>query len=171
MYERPMRASGYRQGGEEDTGWGCVYRSAQNVQLYLHVPMWSVKRLTRALKRPWGTWSEPADYVPIFRKQNLHARAHLLGGPSRRWLQYTSADQYAAPVPPKDFVWKTDRAYIVDDGISGYAIVPWRGSLWWIDPHTQFPKPRPFTHKIMQYSTSKGWMVCEVWRSVCGNYP
>jgi hypothetical protein len=145
---------GYTHGGEDDTDWGCVYRSVQNAQAYMHVPMWSVTELVQHTGRGWGSWSEPADFTDVF--PGARTRTLLLGS-SRKWLKLTRADQYEPIVTRYRF--RRDAAYVVDDGVSGYAIVPHGGKLWFVDPHTATPAPVPFTDQLFR---ATGWMVLEI---------
>ena len=160
---RPRVAFGYTSGGDDDTGWGCVYRCVQNVQAYTGLPVWTLRQLVRFTQRPWGAWSEPADFKSLFRSYpEVRVRAFLLGGPSSDWLRYTTARQYSSldEVSLPTFEWNVQASYVIDNGISGYAVVSYRDKHWFIDPHTIAPKPVPF--KRSRLSSSSGWMVLEV---------
>ena len=156
---RPRVAFGYTHGGEDDTDWGCVYRSAQNVQAYTGLRVWKVRSLSNYIGRQWGSWAEPADFVPLFQKAaGFRVRALLVGGPSTAWLKYTSIRQYQR-VSFADFRWNLRASYIVDDGISGYAVVSHGNKHWFIDPHTATPRPVPLKRQL---AYAPGWMMLEV---------
>lgn len=161
MNSLPPVAFGYTHGGEDDTDWGCVFRSVQNVQAYMGMSrVWTVRRLVHAIGRSWGSWSEPADFArvnAIFPRSRFNVRA-LLVGSSRKWLKLTSADQYERD---PSFAWNKSCGYVIDDGVSGYALVPWGGELWFIDPHSSTPKPRRFVPS-RDLSGITGLMVLEV---------
>ena len=159
----PRLAFGYTHGGEKDSGWGCVYRSVQNVQAYTGVPVNTVRELAAIIRRPWKTWSEPADFTALFRAvPGFRVSTLLLGGPSRQWLKYTSSFQYDRHIAvASDFKWNTQASYVVDNGRQGYAVVSADNKHWFIDPHTPWPVPVPFVQK-RHLSGARGWMLLEV---------
>ena len=156
-----MRAL-YSYGSEDvdDTDWGCVYRSFQNAQVHTAgappTPIWA---LVEYVGRGWAAWAEPADFA------NCGFTITLLAGVSDTWLQHTSADQYQFYLPSvralETYIRRAGKtcAFVVDDGVSGYAIVPWRGQAHWVDPHTTTPRRVPFASQLQR---SPGWMVLQV---------
>ena len=167
MPRQPRVAFGYTNGGEEDTNWGCVYRSVQNVQAYTHLPVWRVRALARYIQRPWGSWAEPADFVPLFLEApGVSVRTLLVGGPSEQWLRYTSKRQYLHQVSFSEFRWNPRASYVVDDGVSGFAVVSYRNTHWFIDPHSASPTPVPLKRQL---DYAPGWMMLEILPSIKKN--
>jgi len=159
----PFRVYGYTNGGEMDFGWGCVYRSVQNVQasLFTDEPVWPIERLTQYIGRKWGAWAEPADFKNMFKTEfpGVVARAFLVGGPSKDWLRYTRQQDYDAAIPLYRFQWKPRASYVVDNGVSAYAVVCVNNQRWFLDPHTATPVAVPLKRQLRG---QKGWMVLEV---------
>ena len=157
----PFPVYGYTNGGELDTDWGCVYRSVQNVQASTELPVWPIRKLVDYIGRTWGSWSEPGDFKRLFQRNfpSVGVRALLVGGPSTKWLQYSRFKDYDAEIPFAEFKWKPGASYIVDNGVSGYAVVSIGNKQWFIDPHTATPKAVPLTHQLRG---AAGWMMLEV---------
>ena len=157
----PFPVYGYTNGGEMDTGWGCVYRSVQNVQASCGLRVWSIGELVHYAGREWGHWAEPADFKALFRTVpgRVRARALLVGGPSKQWLKFTRREDYDLELPFSEFKWKPRASYVVDNGVSGYAVVSISSGRWFIDPHTSTPAAVPLT---TQLRGKKGWMILEV---------
>lgn len=162
---RWMETFGYGHGADpvfdHDEGWGCVYRSVQNVQSFLGLPVWDMRSLVNAVKFRPGQWAEPGLFPPFAKTMFPGATAHaVLVGRSTQWLRVTSAAQYKA-----HFLAKSDGrhmdAYVVDDGVSAYAIVPWKGAWWWVDPHVG-PSPPMVPFKPSFLDGQSGWMVLQV---------
>lgn len=171
---------GYR---EADRSWSCVYRSVQNVQSFLSA--WydkpprvsSLDELLAATGRQWGQWAEPAHFDlrhsprtwRLFR--NIRAEAYLTGV-SDDWLKFTSAGDYGYKTSVLgDAVPHGTTAFVVDDGISGFAIVPFVGKWFWVDPHDSVgtrSDPKPYTSPVLDSAVTKhlaaapGWMVLRV---------
>lgn len=161
-----LRGFGYGAQGDDDVNWGCVYRSVQNVQLALFGRASALATLVSAAGRTWGAWSEPADFVAAASRLFPHCRVTpILAGSSRQWLKYTVAQQYETRKSDATAIVlraNAQTAFVVDDGVSGYAVVPARGQWWWVDPHTG-PAPAyvPFTDQL---SKKPGWMMLRVTR-------
>ena len=149
----------YGSEGVDDDGWGCVYRSFQNAQAHTAYPPAQLAELVQHVGRGRTAWAEPADFA------DWGFTLTLLAGASNAWLQYTHADQYQFFLPTvtalEAYVRRAGQecAFVVDDGISGYAIVPWEGVPHWVDPHTHNPRRVRFTTQLRRAS---GWMVLQV---------
>jgi hypothetical protein len=173
MEHRP-EAHGYRHGGFDDTDWGCCYRSVQNVQWAACGPggTWPVPRLLRLLRRPAGEWAEPAEFARAGVFPGCSLRCFVVGRPSDdcfRSSRRAAYDQSAGAVPMEAFVPVEGSSYVIDDGISAFAIVWWQGRHWFIDPHTAYPRTRavqlrPAIH-IRRRGAARGWMVLQVARA------
>jgi hypothetical protein len=156
----------------QDDGWGCVYRSVQNVQSFLGLPVTPLEGLVDVVGRGWAKWAEPADFTGPRASRVWGGaavpKAYLVGA-STQWLKYTTMEQYRAEAFEKVFGSPTvapdgTTAFVVDDGISGYAVVPHEGAWWWVDPHTLRPpvlKPDVWHH----LDAKPGWMVLKVVRT------
>lgn len=159
-----MRVPLYSYGSEgvADDDWGCVWRSYQNALAHTGWPVPSLPQLMAAAGRRPPQWAEPALLPRVGR-----ARTFLVGVPDhanmfrftqkRQYPQrFASARAFAANLHP-------GHAYVVDDGVSGYAVVPCPvtpGKHWWVDPHTHRPRRDPAV--ASRLNASKGWMVLEV---------
>jgi len=155
----------YSYGSEDvdDTDWGCVYRSFQNAQVHTAggppTPIWA---LVEHVHRGWAAWVEPADFCDF---AGCGLAITLLAGASATWLQHTAADQYQFYIPSiaalEAYIRRAGRqcAFVVDDGESGYAIVPWKGEPHWVDPHTARPRRVPLASQLRR---SPGWMVLQL---------
>ena len=155
----------YGYNGEQDHDWGCVWRSFQNA---LHFTGWPVPELAamlRAARKTAGEWAEPA-ILPAVGPLGVrrHCRVFLVGEPNADMFHFSSRDQYPLR-------WASVRAfavagilqgcaYVVDDGVSGYAIVPWEGRHWWVDPHTNTPVLKKSYRRLLLQR--RGWMVLQV---------
>lgn len=155
------RVYGYTHDGEDDVGWGCVYRSAQNVMSHAGFAVWPIKALCAGIGRKWGTWSEPADYKKIFPTSAVG----ILAGHSRQWLKLTNREDYDEVLSVEELERRiiagtaVGKSYIIDDGISGHSVVSYENKAWFIDPHTSKPKRVPLGDTLW---TRSGWMVLEV---------
>lgn len=157
------RVFGYTHDGENDVGWGCVHRSAQNVAAHTRavVPVPSVRELCARIGRAWGSWSEPADYKAVFPA----GATALFAGDERNLFRLTRKTQYVAEGSVADLhrriLDRTQRGFgfIIDDGTSGYAVVSRDYRPCFIDPHTSQPKAVPYT---TQLASARGWMALEV---------
>jgi len=111
--------------------------------------------------RGWGKWCEPADFAPLVSHITLSA------GQTSNLYKLTKAGQYTEYLPHvsdlETYVQETGAAssFVVDDGTSAYAIVPYDGKLWWVDPHTHTPKRALFSRQLRR---APGWMVLQVLR-------
>lgn len=154
----------YGSEGFADDDWGCVWRSYQNALAHTGWPrVPSLLQLMRAAGARPPQWAEPALLPALGR-----TRAFLAGSPVRRdMFRYTREAQY-----PRRFATcaafaarlQPGHAYVVDDGVSGYAVVPCPrtpGKHWWVDPHTHHPRRDAAVAARLQQSP--GWMVLEVW--------
>ncbi len=154
------RTFGYLSEDYDDRGWGCVYRSVQNVQSFLNMPVTPMKELLEAAGRRPRQWAEPAHFVA--ESKSLFPGATMVQavmfGHNDQCFKHTFKTQYGTKVAPPSPGF-TD-AFVVDDGISGYAIVPFEGLLYWADPHVG-PSPRlvPYTKQLQSRT---GWMVLQV---------
>ena len=58
---------GYGTDGDDDNGWGCVYRSVQNIMEFNgYRPVLSLQDTVKNMEREWNNWAEPADASKIF---------------------------------------------------------------------------------------------------------
>jgi hypothetical protein len=78
---------------------------------------------------------------------------------NRNWLQFTRYDEYNIGIEPP--ATGSLDAFVVDNGISAYAIVPWNGRMYWVDPHTG-PNPRPVLLQKQLDTCRDGWMMLQV---------
>jgi hypothetical protein len=150
----------YGAEGVDDSGWGCVYRSFQNGQAACGYRATPILDLVKYVGRGANAWAEPADFVDA-----VLSMAFLVGAP-QNLLKFTSRKQYnllALPdVASLEALVKHEGghvAFVVDDGISGYAIVPYHGKPYWVDPHTTSPRRAQFRHQLRR---SPGWMVLKI---------
>jgi hypothetical protein len=164
-----MKWYGYNRGQTQDEDWGCLYRSVQNACCALGLKVPSVRRLLAEAGRQEGEWGEPGMFVDFFRRKrgwNLTVEAFVLHSTS--CIHLTHRNQYVhLRHLPRGFWRDTRAAYVVDDGISAYAVVPWRGKLWWIDPHVVYPEtpvPERFRYSThMRHNKQReGWMILKV---------
>lgn len=198
----PQQWRGYGSDGYKDTDWGCVYRSFQNAVAAVTAGSSppSMPTLVAHVGRGRGAWAEPADFTgrwlfpgaasgallevhatPWVVLMPQQTRGGVNKAPTADLFRFTSARQYT-PWPndvsfPKEAPEGRNTAYVVDDGVSGYAIVPvrvpcvngsrtWAWAWAWVDPHTEpgvSPRPTPF-HRQHHLGTAPGWMVLQVER-------
>ena len=162
-YGNPRASGGGRPAvADHDEGWGCVYRSVQNVQSFLGMPVASMTALLHKTGRRPGQWAEPAMFADRRLAGELFPGASIVRavvcGRTDNLFKFTKYEQYfttlANPVPG------TQDAFVVDDGTSAYAIVPFEGKQYWVDPHTgPTPAATPFSSQL---SNRQGWMVLQV---------
>lgn len=168
--ERLPRLYGYGCDDEDDAGWGCVYRSVQNAQSSLGLGVLSVEALVHSIGRPWGSWSEPADFVPVLQSQGARVHAFLAGAPDMRLTKraqyfdgvaFPSAAQFAEYLIAAS--QDPSKAFVLDDGVSGFAVL--RGVF--VDPHSVPPRVTRITDPVTQtmLRRASGWMVLEVGRA------
>lgn len=158
---------GYNRGRTNDTDWGCLYRSVQNVCQGLGLRVPSINELLRIANRVAPQWGEPAMFADFFRrKKGFLTQAFVLNDPS--CLKFTHTTQYKLVTKlPRGF-WEPQAAYVVDDGTSAYAVVPWAGKLWWIDPHVVYPTTpvaemfRFKKHMATAAAAGRCWMILKV---------
>lgn len=149
----------YGAEGVDDDDWGCVYRSYQNALAHSGYLPIRFLNLVKYVNRGWGQWAEPADFAALGNSMTL------LAGHSRDWLKHTSKAQYQLQLPSvallESYVAEFGHAsaFVVDDGISGYAIVPYKGRICWVDPHTHTPRRVPWKKQLRR---STGWMVLQL---------
>ena len=153
------RLFSYGSEGLDDSGWGCVYRSFQNALLHTGYRVPGLMTLLENVGLEWGDWSEPSQF------KDLAKTKAMLAGHSKKWLKYTHESDYDIILDSvedlENKVWKLGGscAFVVDDGVSGYAIVPIDGVPHWIDPHTSIPRRLKFKNQLQR---STGWMVLQV---------
>jgi hypothetical protein len=128
-----------------------------------------MKLLLKKAGRVPPQWAEPGMFIDFFRrKHHMKVDAFVLHNPS--CIKYTPITQYEhLSKLPRGF-WTKDpatAAYVVDDGVSAYAVVPWKGKLWWIDPHVVYPQtPEPERFKYSTHMAHDkrrdGWMILKI---------
>ena len=154
-----------------DDGWGCVYRAFQNVQSFLGAPVSGLSALLRACGRVAPQWAEPAMFARPEARGLLPAgwtvEPFLVGDGKDQWLRYTRRDEYVTSEPAAVFNVgpraAPRTAFVVDDGVSGFAVVPHQGFWWWVDPHVAAPR-RLSPHVRANLRKPRGWMVLRVTR-------
>ena len=78
----------YGTDGIDDQGWGCVYRSVQNVMSHCGLlPVIDFETVIAMCGRVYGSWAEPADCLDIF-----PSSISLIVGNTERLLKYTKMD-------------------------------------------------------------------------------
>jgi hypothetical protein len=167
-----METYGYGSEGFDDSGWGCVYRSVQNAQSYLGLPVTPIKDLLSILGHKRGDWSEPAQYLYHGLFPGARSLGILVGQHNVRWLQQTDAKQYGMHIDDGRTLEEVlsmmnprgKSAFVIDDGVSGFAVVPdprfpgQPGHLLFIDPH--FTPARVYSPLPSElFNSRKGWMV------------
>lgn len=172
MPHRRPRYFSYNSDGYDDTDWGCVYRSFQNaimgafgvtdVDDMPFVP--TLPDLLHATRRRRGQWAEPAMLVPAARALGLRTRTFWTGTNSDELFRLTPASAYTHVTQKQFSPHRTRGAYVIDDGISAYAVVRHPNSGRWllVDPH--FTPARVTTFKQSKLS-QHNWMVLHVWQS------
>jgi len=147
----------YGSEGVDDDGWGCVYRSFQNAMSHTGYKVIPFMGLLEATGYEWKEWSEPSDFV------NIGKTVTFWTGGRAGLFRQTHQSEYAFHIPLKDVnAYIQDHkncAFVVDNGVSGYAIVPFEGRLYWVDPHTHHPRRTLFTTQLLK---SKGWMILQL---------
>ena len=144
----------------DDVDWGCVYRSFQNAQVATGHHVSTMPELLRIAHKRAGQWAEPAHFAHVYK----YSHATIVGNAKPKFTrdsQYThrhmSIDHLHAYIV---HALKTRKsAFVVDDTISGFAIVYKNGRAWWVDPH--FAQPR-VTLLRDQLHRAKGWLILEV---------
>ena len=160
---------GYGSGGEQDTDWGCVYRSFQNVLSFLHaarVP--DLATLLQQCGKRAPQWAEPSLFLSVL-PAGWRGEAFITGTGPMQPLHTPPSSYRDTPDwrhvfnVPHDVAPRT--AFVVDDSVSGYAIVPWRGYWWWVDPHVDTPdQVRLDGHVLRHLQEQPKWMVLRVTR-------
>ena len=157
------RMYSYRSDGFDDTDWGCAFRSFQNVLSHSGWKVPSMPWLLNAMRKHRGEWAEPAE----FKRFIPGSVAALAGNGGKSWLKNTGPEAYerrfvrvtqldqAIRAGASEFGW----GFVVDDGISAFAVVPHKGGPMWVDPHTSAPKRVAFRRQLFK---RKGWMVLAV---------
>lgn len=179
--EADMLAYGYKCDGLNDEGWGCVYRSVQNVQHFLGLPVTPMTHLLQLLgvgERD-KAWSEPGQYarLPIFDPRAVQIQALVVGRPGARCFQHSSRDDYEDATAmtladllsrDKALIQRGRVAYAIDDGVSGYALVPGPGpaagpaarrELLFVDPHYTPARVMHVAEAAPTVGRPSGWMV------------
>lgn len=154
-----------------DDGWGCVYRAFQNVQSFLGAPVSRLADLLQACGRVAPQWAEPAMFArPEARgllPEGWTAESFLVGDGKGQWLRYTRRSEYVASEPTAVFnvgpTLAPRTAFVVDDGVSGFAVVPDKGYWWWVDPHVPVGE-RLSPDVVTHLRKPAGWMVLRVTR-------
>jgi hypothetical protein len=153
----------------QDAGWGCVYRSVQNVQSFLGFEVTDFADLVSHAGKVFGGWSEPANFnnAGLFEGASS-VTAFIHGEKTRSMFKHSREEEYLVPKKrvedlgalPFSNKSRQVEAFVVDDGISGYAIVPFGKHMYWLDPHHDTtPKLIPYTNQL---ALRKGWMVLRV---------
>lgn len=132
-----------------DHGWGCTWRSIQNVQIHLERQVSEMLDIRDSLGEPWGQWLEPAD------------AQRLLGGELLIWGRPASqkpVDDYERVDNLIDLsiTIQESKACIIDDGVYAYAVVDGRRLL---DPHTVNPLNVERLLDMRMLGRRAGWMV------------
>ena len=147
----------YGSEGVDDDGWGCVYRSFQNAQSHSGYKVIPFMKLLNMVDREWGEWSEPSDFLDIGKTVTFWT------GSGKNLFRKTHKSDYIYQIPLTDIeeymAQRKHCSFVVDDGISGYAIVPFEGQHYWIDPHTHSPRRSLFRKQLQR---SPGWMVLQL---------
>ena len=183
---RGMDVYFYTCDGVPDTNWGCVYRSLQNAfaATHRHVPsmhyLMHMAREQRAAfeadersraRRPVlpalpfphvDKWAEPA----LFRAY-AHTRAFSVGRIKPRFssleayrYHLNNVNELLAHINDVD---QSTHAFVIDDGVSAYAIIPHEGRHCWIDPHVTSHAAVRLEYDIRsQLHKRTAWLVLEV---------
>ena len=166
-----MRWYGYGRDGDDDVDWGCLYRSVQNACAALRIRVPRMHDLVETIAgRGWGQWGEPGMFLEFFRDAcGCDGELYVLHDPG--CIHFSGEAPYVhLPSLPRGF-WDPEWCYVVDDGTSAYAVVPWRHDLYWVDPHVVYPHtplPEPFDyaqHMAADHDpATSGWMILKVRR-------
>ncbi|TNV75274.1 hypothetical protein FGO68_gene14571 [Halteria grandinella] len=166
--EQSNKLYGYGTDGEKDHGWGCSYRSAQNIMSHNNfTPVPSLKIIVKLANREWGSWAEPADFMGIFGSR----ATTLAAGISGRLFQYTKESQYLEKMGLEVLYekiingCKEGKSYMIDDGNYAYAVVSSEGQAKLIDPHVNEEVGKVLQAVVLKEElilSKKGWMVLEV---------
>jgi hypothetical protein len=124
-----------------------------------------MRHMLTVLRRKPGEWAEPIDFLAFSPK----AKGILVGTSQaikanlckiRSCALYTSpratnVKRFAKTLA--DAVESEGWGAVVDDGVSAFAVVPYKGAVAWVDPHTRNPKRQRFrpTHLTVR----DAWMV------------
>ena len=156
----PPHFYSYGAQGYDDRGWGCVFRSFQNVMCATgrHVP--TMPQLLHATGLRAGRWAEPANFVHVCRGSHA-ACAGTVQPLSTRLSQYSRRHMSIEHLRRHILYMVTSRkaAFIVDDTLSGFAVVFSGGRACWVDPHSAHAHVTPFRNQLQ---SATGWLVLEV---------
>ena len=168
-----MLAFHYACDGMDDTDWGCVYRSLQNALLATHQDVPTMNELlahtararaqvrTHAAFPHMHLWAEPALFRQLhFTHTLLAGDVHPLLTPREAYQFELDVDELCAYIEAES---RQTHAFVVDDGVSAYAIVPHAGRHWWVDPHVSTRAAMRFDDNIRAKLHAKaGWLVLDV---------
>ena len=161
MYNAHMHFLSYGAQGYDDDGWGCVFRSFQNVQLATGRRVSSMPELLRRTGLKHGNWAEPAHFVHFI----PHSHAALAGDVRPK---FTSLAQYARRHMSIEHLRRhivaqinaREAVFVLDDTASGFAIVLHNDKPCWVDPH--YRRGARFVEFTDQLLSARGWLVLEV---------
>jgi hypothetical protein len=182
---RDMRVYFYTCDGVHDTHWGCVYRSLQNAfaatgweapsmaalirvaHAQRRLDVRERQRVHQPAPRPLpfphvDKWAEPAlfrayEYTHTLIVGDIEPRFSTQG-----MYQYRCAnvDAFIAYIGNAH---RHAHAFVVDDGISAYAIIPHDGRHCWIDPHVTTRAAVRLDYDIRaKLHKRSAWLVLEV---------
>jgi hypothetical protein len=171
-----MRVFHYACDDVDDTDWGCVYRSYQTAlaATHQHVPamdelLHDTARARARARLParysfphMHLWAEPALFRKLHFSHTVRAGAIRPLLTSSKVYQYRLRDVSALCAYIEDETRRT-HAFVVDDGVSAYAIVPHAGRHWWVDPHVTTPAAVHLDSNVCAKLRAKpGWLVLDV---------
>ena len=155
-----MRFYSYGAQGYNDTNWGCVFRSFQNVQSATGRHVMTMPQLLKLTKLEPGNWAEPADFAHVY----AGSRVFMAGKVQPKFTrvsqyrsQHMSVEHLEAYI--RDRITHHHSAFIVDDSHAGHAVVEYKGRIWWVDPHAVSARRTLFHHQLR---SQDGWLVLEV---------
>ncbi len=146
----------YECDGVKDGGFGCTYRSIQNAQKIMDVPIMSLEDIRSQCGVTFRTWLEPVDAIVCF-PGDVNLSLVICGNPgqtrgSRDMYREVNMDELGSLI-------KSSYVSIVDNGTYTYAITDGGSTL--LDPHTkrqdQVARPIPLLTRFLKHSS--GWMV------------
>ena len=155
-----MHFYSYGSQNYHDVGWGCVYRSMQNVQSATGRHVNTVPELLHAAHKQRGEWAEPGLFLhmypgaqassagtvhPLHSRPSLYTHRHMSVEHMRQYITQRVLDRQSA--------------FIVDDTESAYAVVLVHDRVFWVDPHATHAKLTLFKDQL--YS-APGWLALEV---------
>ena len=175
----------YTCDGVQDTNWGCVYRSLQNafaatgweapsmaaLMRVAHTQRELDARERRRAHRPAppslpflhvDKWAEPAlfrayEYTHTLIIGDIEPRFSMKGVYQ---FSRTNVDAFLAYIGNAH---RHAHAFVVDDGISAYAIIPHEGQHCWIDPHVTSRAAVRLNYDIQtKLHKRNAWLVLEV---------